>query len=97
MVTAFGARLNSELADFSLAPDILHDIQAGKIKLAGLQVPASLDSSTKAGIKEAVGAAFLFGFRVIVLVCAGLAVAGAAVSWLLIPTAEKPPSAEADS
>ncbi len=86
MVNAFGARLDSELAHFSLAPGILHDIQADKIKLAGLQIPASLDPGTRVGIKEAVGAAFLFGFRVIVLICAGLAVASAAVAWLLIPS-----------
>src|SRR5438034_1174869 len=85
MVNAFGARLNSKLADFSLPPDTLHDIQAGEIKLAGLQLPASLNPSTGAEIRESVREAFVFGFRLVMLICAGLSVASAAAAWLLIP------------
>jgi EmrB/QacA subfamily drug resistance transporter len=85
MVNAFGARLDSKLADFSLPPGALHDIQAGEIKLAGLQLPASLNPTTGAEIRESVGEAFVFGFRVIMLICAGLSVASAAAAWLLIP------------
>ncbi len=85
MVNAFGARLDSKLANFSLPPSTLHEIQAGEIKLAGLQLPASLNPSTGAGIRESVREAFVFGFRLIMLICAGLSVASAAAAWLLIP------------
>src|SRR5881296_2004776 len=86
MVNAFGARLDFKLANFSLPPSTLHEIQAGEIKLAGLQLPASLNPSTGAAIRESVREAFVFGFRLIMLICAGLSVASAAVAWLLIPT-----------
>ena len=85
MVNAFSARLDSRLANFSLAAGTLHDIQAGEIKLAGLQLPASLDPRTGAAIRESVQEAFVFGFRIIMLICAGLSVASTAVAWLLIP------------
>jgi EmrB/QacA subfamily drug resistance transporter len=85
MVNAFGARLDSELANFSLPPGTLHDIQAAEIKLAGLQLPASLNETTGAAVRESVREAFVFGFRIIMLICAGLSVASAAASWLLIP------------
>jgi len=85
MVSAFSARLDSKLAAFSLPPGTLHDIQAGEIKLAGLQLPASLNESTAAAIKESVREAFVFGFRLVMLICAGLSVASAAAAWLLIP------------
>jgi EmrB/QacA subfamily drug resistance transporter len=85
MVSAFSARLNSKLADFSLPSGTLQDIQAGEIKLAGLQLPASLNESTSAAIKESVREAFVFGFRLVMLICAGLSAASAAAAWLLIP------------
>ena len=85
MVNAFSARLDSKLATFSLPPGAFHDIQAGEIKLAGLQLPASLNPSTGAAIRESVREAFVFGFRLIMLICAGLSVASAAAAWLLIP------------
>jgi MFS family permease len=85
MVNAFGARLDSKLANFSLLPGTLHDIQAGEIKLAGLQLPASLNETTGTAIKESVREAFVFGFRLIMLICAGLSVGSAAAAWLLIP------------
>ena len=85
MVDAFGARLDSKLANFSLPPCTLHEIQANEIKLAGLQLPASLNETTGTAIKESVSEAFVFGFRLIMLICAGLSVTSAAAAWLLIP------------
>jgi EmrB/QacA subfamily drug resistance transporter len=85
MVNAFGFYLDSKLANLSLPPDNLHDIQAGEIKLAGLQLPAGVNPTTEAAIREAVREAFVFGFRLIMLICAGLSVASAASAWLLIP------------
>jgi len=85
MVNAFGARLDSKLANFSLPPRTLHEIQANEIKLAGLQLPASLNETTGTAIKESVSEAFVFGFRLIMLICAGLSVTSAAAAWLLIP------------
>jgi len=85
MVNAFGAHLDSKVASLSLPPTELHEIQAGEIKLAGLQVPTGVNPSTEAVIREAVRDAFIFGFRLIMLICAGLSVASASAAWLLIP------------
>ena len=64
---------------------ILQQLQADEIKLAGLQVPAGLSPGTRAAIKDSIGEAFVFGFRIVMLICAGLSLASAAVAWLLIP------------
>ena len=85
MVNAFGSRLDQTMAHVSLPPDILREIHADKIKLAGMQVPAGLEPSTNAAIKAAIGKAFVFGFRIVILICAGLAVASSAVAGLIIP------------
>ena len=84
MVKAFGSRLNGSLANFSLPPSVLQELQANEIKLAGLQVPASLCSITKSSINESIGEAFVFGFRIIMLICAGMSLGSGAVAWLLI-------------
>ena len=85
MVKAFGSRLNHSLAHFSLPPAVLEQLQADEIRLAGLRVPDGLNAATSAAIKQSVGEAFVFGFRIVMLICAGLSLASAAVAWLMIP------------
>jgi EmrB/QacA subfamily drug resistance transporter len=85
MVNAFSSRLDHRLADLSVPPGILHAIQGDEIKLAGMQAPAGLNPNTKAAIKASIGEAFVFGFRIVMLICAALSVASAAVAWLMIP------------
>lgn len=91
MVNAFGSRLSQSLARFVLPLDVLQKIQADEIKLAGLQLPAGLNPSTRTAIKETIGEAFAFGFRIVMLICAGLSVAGAGVTWLMIPRLQPRP------
>ena len=85
MVKAFSLRLNHSLAGFSLSPDILHELQNNEIKLAGLQVPSGLNPTMKTIVKESINEAFVFGFRVVMFICAGLSFASAAFAWLMIP------------
>jgi hypothetical protein len=92
MVKAFGFWLNHSLAHFSLPPGVLQEIRGGETKLAGLQAPTGLDPSTKASITQSIREAFVFGYRIVMLICAGLALASAAVAWRMIPkSAEGPP------
>ncbi len=85
MVNAFGSRLNHSLAHLSLTPGVLKTVESGEIKLAGLPVPAGLNPATTAVIKESIEEAFVSGFRIVMLICAGLSVASSAVAWLMIP------------
>lgn len=85
MVKVFGFRLDYSLAHSSMPPAILRQLHADEIKLAGLQVPAGLSPGTNAAIKESIGEAFVFGFRILMLICTGLSAASAAVAWLVIP------------
>jgi MFS family permease len=84
MVKAFAFRLNHELAHVSLPPSVLQQLHANETKLAGLQVPADLDPSTKAIVNKSIDKAFVFGFRIVMFICAGLSLASAAVAWLMI-------------
>src|SRR6267378_3352873 len=69
MVNAFASRLDSKLASFSLPPGTLQEMQASEIKLAGLQLPTSLNETSGTAIRKSVREAFVFGFRLIMVIC----------------------------
>ena len=92
MVDAFGSRLNHSLVHLMLPSGVLESIRSGEIKLAGLPVPASLSPAMTAGIKEAIAEAFVFGFRILMLACAGLSLASSVVAWLTIRRSAPAPS-----
>lgn len=85
MVSTFGSRLNYSLAYLSLPPNVLQKLQANEIRLAALQVPLGLDPGTTAAVRRSIAEAFVFGFRIVMLICAGLSVASAAVAYRMIP------------
>ncbi len=84
MVKAFGFRLDRSLAGLSLSSYVRQEVQASEIKLAGLQLPAGLDPTADAAITESVKESFVYGFRIVMSICAGLSLASAAVAWLMI-------------
>jgi EmrB/QacA subfamily drug resistance transporter len=85
MVSAFSSHLNHTLLNLSLPGPVLQQVQTDEIKLAGAQAPDNLDPGTGAVIKELIGDAFIFGFRIVMFICAGLSLASAAVAWFTIP------------
>jgi EmrB/QacA subfamily drug resistance transporter len=85
MVKAFGSHLNSSLVHLSLPNQVLADLQPNEIKLAGLQAPAELDPATRTAVTQSIAAAFVFGFRIVIWICAGLSLASSAVARLMIP------------
>jgi EmrB/QacA subfamily drug resistance transporter len=84
MVNAFSAHLDRSLAQLTIPSGALNDLQSNQIKLAALEVPAGLDTHTTAEIKTSINQAFVYGFRLVNLICAGLSLASAACAWLMI-------------
>jgi len=89
MVKAFSSRLTQSVTHLALPPEVVREIKMNENRLAGLQVPG-VDSKTKIAIKESVGKAFVFGFRMVMLICAGLSVASAGVASRMIPQTTSP-------
>jgi EmrB/QacA subfamily drug resistance transporter len=85
MVKTFGSHLDNSLAQLSLPPGMLQKLRSDEIRLAGLQVPAALDPNARTAIREMIGDAFVFGFRIVILICAGLSATSAGIAWLMIP------------
>src|SRR5579864_8071934 len=85
MVKLFSSSLDRGLTG-PLAPDVFQYIRANEIKLAGLDLPSNVDVDTRALIRMSISNAFVFGFRTVMLICAGLSLASAATAWAMIPT-----------
>src|SRR5271166_1820648 len=90
MVTEFNAHLNRALANVAMSANARTELQSNAIKLATLKAPAEVGPETAAVIKSSVVASFVFGFRLMMWVCAALAIASAAVAWPTIPGRAKP-------
>jgi EmrB/QacA subfamily drug resistance transporter len=85
MVKAFDSRLNAGLAHLVLPSGVLQELHANESKLAGLRVPDGLDLGTGAAVRRSIRDAFVFGFRIVMLICAGLSLVSTAVAWSVIP------------
>jgi EmrB/QacA subfamily drug resistance transporter len=85
MVKAFGSHLNYSLGQLALPRGMLQELRSNEIRLAGLQVPAALDPTARTAVREMIGDAFVFGFRIVILICAGLSATSAVIAWLMIP------------
>jgi EmrB/QacA subfamily drug resistance transporter len=85
MVKAFSFRLNESLDHFLFPLKVAQELHANQNKLAGMQAPAALDAGMKGAIDGAIAKAFVFGFRIIMLICAGLSLISAGIAWEMIP------------
>jgi EmrB/QacA subfamily drug resistance transporter len=85
MVKAFSFSLNRSFAGTVLPPGVLQYIQSNEIKLAGIDLPSGLAADSAGLIRASIARAFILGFRIVLLICAGLSVASALVAWLMIP------------
>ena len=85
MTAAFAYSLRRSLPSLNLNVGIVHQLESNLAKLGSLDAPPGVDSHTAAAIHSAVADAFIFAFRLIVLVCAVLAIASAGVAWRKIP------------
>ena len=84
MVSAFSHYLDQRLAQLPVPIEVIHSLQSNEIKLAAVAVPAGIDSTAAATLRISIDRAFVFGFRLIMLICAGLSVASSGFAWRMI-------------
>jgi hypothetical protein len=85
MVKAFGWHLVRSLAHYSLPTQVLAEIQSREINLAAMQPPDGLNPDLRAAVARSIDSAFVYGFRVVMWLCAALSLASSAVARLMIP------------
>lgn len=81
---AFSNQLAARLSQLGIDEQLKNSVLDQRVRLAGLEIPQVADAATQESIKQVVAGAFVSGFRVIMLLSAVLALAGALSAWLLI-------------
>jgi MFS family permease len=84
MLASFSRRLDRNLEASDLSPQVRQEVAAQRIKLAAIEVPAEVDDTTRATIRRSIHESFIGGFRVVMWIASGLALASAAVAWFII-------------
>jgi len=84
MVGAFSFHLNRALPGLDVPQVAMHDLQSNEIRLAALAVPSGLDAKMAATIGVSIAQAFIFAFRLAMMICAGLSIASASFAWRMI-------------
>jgi EmrB/QacA subfamily drug resistance transporter len=82
VLVVFNGSLDSHLATLNLPGQVLQAINAQRFKLVSIQIPVG--GTTGLLVKQAINESFVAGFRAASLTGAGLALASALSSWLLI-------------
>jgi MFS family permease len=93
---AFSANLDARLESIDLSGGVRSELEAAKADFGAAEPPEGVDARTAAQIERAVDEAFVAGFRAVMLVSAGLALASALVAALLVgdrrvPSARREP------
>jgi EmrB/QacA subfamily drug resistance transporter len=88
----FSSSLIQQVASLHLSPGIQQTIAAQNNRLSGIELPPGLSSQVRTLLKQSIAQAFVNGFRVVTLLCAGLALASALSAAFLIEGKPKPPA-----
>ena len=84
MVNAFSFRLNRSLQGLAIPPSAMQDLRANEIRLAALAVPVGMNAEMAAAVRGSVERAFVFAFRLAMMICAGLSIASSSFAWRMI-------------
>ena len=84
MLHVFKASLDRHLHEAALSPSIVEPVRAQSSKLAAIEVPKDRDQSNQQSVRQAIDESFVDGFRVVMLIGAALAVAGAITALIFV-------------
>ena len=84
MFQAFNSYLEQRLNLIPIPVEVRQALNTERLKLAAAEIPRSVSEETRVAIRQAIDECFVFGFRRVMLVGAGLALAGSVLAWLTI-------------
>ena len=84
MIQVFNRSLDRNLAKLPLSAELQQSLDAQRGNLAAITVPSGTESSATAQVRRAIDDSFIQGFRCVMLIGSGLAIASALVSLRLI-------------
>jgi EmrB/QacA subfamily drug resistance transporter len=84
MSHAFGAQLERRLQRSDLPTEIREEIRGQQSKLAAIEIPPRAGATQRQEMKQAIGASFIDGFRLVMGLGAGLALLSAVCAWITL-------------
>jgi EmrB/QacA subfamily drug resistance transporter len=84
MTGVFARNLGASLRALDLPAEVRTEIDAQAIRLATISVPKQLTAEAKQAVERAIEESFVSGFRVVIMICAALALLSTLFAWLLI-------------
>jgi EmrB/QacA subfamily drug resistance transporter len=88
----FSMSLDARLHSIDLSVEVRSEMEAAKTHLGAAEAPEGVNAGTEAHIERAIDESFVAGFRAVMLVSAGLALASALVAALLVSDRSVGPS-----
>jgi len=84
MAHGFNHQLAESLQALSLPAGVADAIRQQQDRLAGIALPDGLDAALRPALQQAIGGAFVAGFRQVMGVCAALALlSGLSAAWMI--------------
>jgi len=90
ILSAFNASLNERIAPLELSPEAQQFLDEQRTRLAAAEVPPGVSKEVSAALQEAIASSFVDGFRVVMFIAAGLAIASAIIASFMIRTRKSP-------
>jgi MFS family permease len=84
MFVSFGSSLDYRLATLDLPSEARQQLDEESVKLGAAEAPGGIDAATSSKVERAIDEAFVIGYRVVMLVAAGVALASAISAGLLV-------------
>ena len=80
----FNAHLQQHLDALQLPPDVQQAIATERAKLGAMEFPQVLDATVRSALQAAVAESFVAGFRWVMVLSSLLALASAAIAWVML-------------
>ena len=93
-LVVFNTDLDSHLAGLEVSESVRAALDAERVKLAGASLPTTLAETVRVPLERAIAESFVSSFRLIMLIGAGLSVAGALTAALMIAGPARKPAAQ---
>src|SRR5205823_6197171 len=84
MLNAFSGELDRRLRSSSVTPEVRRILDQQRVKLAALELPSGITDGTRAVLTAATNECFVFGFRIVMMVAVGMALASAMIALVMI-------------
>jgi EmrB/QacA subfamily drug resistance transporter len=90
MTGEFRGHLIQQLQAVPIPGEMRHELQSNADRLAALVPPSALQPQVAAEIRGVIAASFVSAFRLVMWICALLALASATTAWRMIPALRRP-------